>query len=130
MDLVLIRALLEQLENIVSDFDERELDCTDWEDLNRQELIQLFNSLNMTKRTLEARDNGWIPCTVTLPPQPKSNPEFEGKPLELYLVSMNDSKYPWRAFWNGKDFTDGFRVVYPVAWQPLPEGYKNNDLGE
>lgn len=69
-------------------------------------------------------NNGWIPCTTELPPQPKSNPEFEGKPLELYLVSRNDYKYPWRAFWNGEDFTDGFRKVYPVAWQPLPEQYK------
>lgn len=69
-------------------------------------------------------NDGWIPCTIELPPQPKSNAEFEGKPLEMYLVSINDSKYPWRAFWNGEDFTDGFRKVYPIAWQPLPESYK------
>lgn len=73
-------------------------------------------------------NHGWIACTKALPPQPKPNPEFEGKSLELYLVSMNDSKYPWRAFWNGKDFTDGWRVVYPIAWQQLPKRYMINDL--
>lgn len=56
MDLVLIKALLEQLENIIADFDERELDDTDWENLNRQELICLFNSLSLAKRKFEEQD--------------------------------------------------------------------------
>lgn len=56
MDLVLIKALLEQLENIIADFDERQLDNTDWEDLNRQELLCLFNSLSLAKRKAEEQD--------------------------------------------------------------------------
>ena len=65
----------------------------------------------------------WIPCKESLPPQPKENPEFEYKPLELYLVS-DKGKYVYRAFWNGKCFTDGFSKVNVDAWQPLPEAYK------
>lgn len=76
-------------------------------------------------REVEAEyGNGWIPCSERLPEEPKENPFFEGKPLELYLVSMKHAKYPWRAFWNGKDFTDGWSIVQPEAWMPLPEPYK------
>ena len=65
----------------------------------------------------------WIPCEKSLPPQPKENPDFEYKPLELYLVS-DEGKYVYRAFWNGKFFADGFSKIHVDAWQPLPEAYK------
>lgn len=70
------------------------------------------------------RNNGWIPCEVALPPQPQHNPLFDNKPLELYLVSLNSTDYPWRVFWNGKYFTDGWTKVNAIAWQPLPPAYK------
>lgn len=73
---------------------------------------------------IEQLNNGWIPCSRELPPQPKENPLFEYKPLELYLVSLSSTDYPWRAFWNGKYFTDGFSKVEPIAWMPLPAPYK------
>lgn len=63
----------------------------------------------------------WIPVSERLPEQPKENPVFEGKKLELYLVTVEGDSYPFRAFWNGKTFTDGWRVVEVVAWMPLPE---------
>ena len=66
----------------------------------------------------------WIPVTERLPEEPEENPEFDGKPLELYLVSVNDEEYPFRAFWNGKCFTDGAFKVNAVAWMPLPEPYR------
>lgn len=69
-------------------------------------------------------NNGWIPCSRELPPQPKENPLFGNKPLELYLVSLNSTDYPWRAFWNGKYFTDGWSKITPIAWQPLPAPYQ------
>ena len=69
--------------------------------------------------------NGWIPCNVALPPQPEENPVFENKPLELYLVSVRGDKYPFRAFWNGKFFTDGWSKLEAVAWQPLPPKYQS-----
>ena len=65
----------------------------------------------------------WIPCSEELPPQPKRNPMFEGRQLELYLVTECSSEYPWRAFWNGKFFTDGFQKVEVIAWMPLPPAY-------
>lgn len=68
--------------------------------------------------------SGWIPCSERLPEMPKENPLFEYKPLEVYLVSLSSTDYPWRAFWNGKYFTDGFSKVEPIAWMPLPAPYK------
>ena len=77
---------------------------------------------------MEARDiirkhmnDGWIPVEERLPEEPKENPEFEGKKIELYLVTVNGTKYPFRAFWNGKVFTDGWSKCEVIAWRPLPE---------
>lgn len=66
----------------------------------------------------------WIPCSKELPPKPGQNPLFECAKVELYLVSVGSEFYPFRAFWNGKDFTDGFSKVDAEAWMPLPEPYK------
>lgn len=69
-------------------------------------------------------NGGWIACEDRLPPQPKENPIFDGKPLELYLVSVKNTDYAFRAFWNGNFFTDGFSKLQNVeAWQPLTEPY-------
>lgn len=73
---------------------------------------------------MERRDSGgWIPCEDRLPPRPKENPCFEGKPLEVYLVSVEGADYAFRAFWNGKFFADGWSRVNATAWMPLPEPY-------
>ena len=80
---------------------------------------------------LDARErqiNGdWIPCSEKLPPIPKENTLFENKPLELYLVSDGYSEYATKAFWNGKDFTDGWGKLKAVAWQPLPQPYSESE---
>ena len=92
-----------------------------------KESIQIVNELAEEYKLLEnieQLNNGWMPCSRELPPQPKENPLFEYKPLELYLVSLSSTDYPWRAFWNGKYFTDGFSKVEPIAWMPLPAPYK------
>ena len=66
----------------------------------------------------------WIPCEVELPPQPKENPLYENKPLEIYLVTEKHFGSVSRAFWNGRIFTNGFSKMSVVAWQPLPNPYK------
>ena len=102
----------------------------------REETLYLYNvedrpyilacAENMALKALKSQID-WIPCDKELPPQPKENPLFENKPLELYLVSLDKSDYPWRAMWNGKEFTDGWNKVWPEAWQPLPESYKGEE---
>lgn len=81
------------------------------------------------------RESDWILCSERIPEEPKENPVFDGKCLELYLVttkygsSDQDKVYPFRAFWNGINFTDGWRILDVIAWMPLPEPYKQNDEG-
>ena len=75
------------------------------------------------------RNDGWIPVKEALPEEPKENPVFDDKPSELYLVDMGGS-YPLRAFWNGKQFTDGWSVLNVIAWRPLPEPYRPERSGE
>lgn len=76
------------------------------------------------------KENTWIPCSERLPEEPKENPVFDGKYLEVYLVTTKygsneqDKVYPFRAFWNGINFTDGRRILDVIAWMPLPEPYK------
>ena len=69
----------------------------------------------------------WIPCEKDMPPKPKENPVFENKPLEMYMVTVKNTDYPFRAFWNGKFFTDGFSRLNVTAWQQLPEPYKEGE---
>ena len=75
-------------------------------------------------------NDGWIPVDDRLPEEPKENPEFEGKKIELYLVTVKGTKYPFRAFWNGKQFTDGWSVLDVIAWHPLPETYQAERSGK
>ena len=63
----------------------------------------------------------WIFCKKELPPQPEENPLLDYKPLELYLVVVDVDDYPFRAFWNGEVFTDGWGTLDVVAWMPLPK---------
>ena len=65
----------------------------------------------------------WIPCSERLP---KENGE--------YIVSLEDSVYPWAKFFNGKWFMLSVNAIarefgeYEViAWMPLPEPYKGGD---
>lgn len=69
-------------------------------------------------------NDGWIPVEERLPEEPKENPEFEGKKIELYLVTVKGTKYPFRAMWNGKFFTDGWSKCNVIAWHPLPNSYR------
>lgn len=69
-------------------------------------------------------NDGWISVDDRLPEEPKENPEFEGKKIELYLVTVKGTKYPFRAMWNGKFFTDGWSKCNVIAWRPLPEPYR------
>lgn len=86
--------------------------------------IGLKQSIEIVEQEAAEYNNGWIPCSVALPPQPKANPKLDGRYVELYMVSESESDYPFRAFWNGKAFTDGMFPLDVVAWQPLPEPYQ------
>ena len=89
--------------------------------------ISVHKAIEIVKQEAEQYNNGWISCSVALPPQTEENPIFDNKPLELYLVSVKNAYYPIRAFWNGKFFTDGWSKVDVIAWQPLPHPYTKGE---
>lgn len=70
----------------------------------------------------------WIPVSERLPEEPKEKEIFDSKPLELYLVSIKGDSYPFRAFWNGKFFTNGWQKCDVTAWMPLPEPYRESEV--
>lgn len=72
----------------------------------------------------EQRKHRWIPVEERLPEKPEENPIFDNKPLELYLVSVKNTDYAFRAFWNGVSFTDGWSKLDVLAWMPMPEPYR------
>lgn len=88
------------------------------------------NAIEIVEQTAIEYNNGWIPCSERLPEEPKENPIFDGKALEVYLVTAKygnneqDEVYPFRAFWNGVFFTDGLNILDVIACQPLPEPYQ------
>lgn len=82
------------------------------------------NANEIVKAVSAEYNNGWASCSERLPEKPKPNPLFENKPLELYLVMERNAEYAFRAFWNGKSFTDGWRELDVIAWQPLPQPYE------
>ena len=85
------------------------------------------------KNSLEKLKNHWIPVSERLPEEPEENQVFYGKYLEVYLVttkygsSEQDNVYPFRAFWNGINFTDGMNILDVIAWMPLPEPYRESE---
>lgn len=90
-----------------------------------EKVTDLCYGLNIAKDIIRKHMNdGWISVEERLPEEPKENPEFEGKKIELYLVTVKGTKYPFRAMWNGKFFADGWSKCNVIAWRPLPEPYR------
>ena len=80
--------------------------------------------MEIVKQEAEQYNNGWISCSERFPEKPRENPKLEGRYVELYLVVEKESDYPFRAFWNGKSFTDGMFPLDVIAWQPLPKPFQ------
>lgn len=88
---------------------------------------EIFDSMNTLMELVNKADSfEWIPVSERLPEPPRENQELDYSPLDVYLVSINEG-YPFRAFWDGKNFGDGMFRLDVKAWMPLPEPYKENE---
>ena len=95
---------MQELEKILEEIDKQKSKCLSGEYDPAYEAGAL-DMANVIKYIIRKHMNdGWIPVEERLPEEPKENPEFEGKKIELYLVTVNGTKYPFRVFWNGKVF--------------------------
>lgn len=63
--------------------------------------------------------NRWIPCSEKLPPHPEMADDG-------YIVQQYNVIEPHSAYWNGEYWSDsvGDRIDGIIAWQPLPNRYK------
>lgn len=97
------------------------------EDGYKPTMEEMSNSMDLLKELVDKADSfEWIPVSERLPEPPKENQELDYSPLDVYLVSMNEG-YPFRAFWDGKNFGDGMFKLDVKAWMPLPKPYEENE---
>lgn len=61
----------------------------------------------------------WIFVSERLP----KNPEIDGD-SDGYIVQTRRVAQPFIGYWDGIDFTDGWRSLDVIAWMPLPEPYR------
>ena len=117
---------MQELEKILEEIENERTDIDDYSDVKGRMLARHWNDcIDVVEDIISKHMNdGWIPVEECPPEEPKENPEFEGKKIELYLVTVKGTKYPFRAMWNGKFFTDGWSKCNVIAWRPLPEPYR------
>ena len=128
----LVDDLIEIVKHEAEQYEECYKHCGECEayDKEKHHCPKFCKVIKETVKEIEENHNGWIPTSERLPEEPKTNPVLEGKNLELYLVTTKygsneqDKVYPFRAFWNGVNFTDGWHILDVIAWQPLPEPYQ------
>lgn len=97
------------------------------EDGYKPTMEEMSNSMDLLKELVDKADSfEWIPVTERLPEPPKENQELDYSPLDMYLVSINEG-YPFRAFWDGKNFGDGMFKLDVKAWMPLPKPYEEKE---
>lgn len=99
------------------------------EDGYKPTMEEMSNSMDLLKDLANKADAfEWIPVSERLPEPPMENQELDYSELDVYLVSINEG-YPFRAFWDGKNFGDGMFKLDVKAWMPLPKPYeeKEND---
>lgn len=90
-------------------------------------LLKIISKKELKDTLLRGQQMKWIPCSERLPEEPKENPVFDGKCLEVYLVTTKYGSYPFRAFWDGINFTDGWQILDAIAWMTLPEPYREEE---
>ena len=97
------------------------------EDGYKPTMEEMSKSMDLLKELVDKADAfEQIPVSERLPEPPRENQELDYSPLDVYLVSTNEG-YPFRAFWDGKNFGDGMFKLDVKAWMPLPEPYKENE---
>lgn len=68
----------------------------------------------------------WISVEERLPSEDEQRDEYEE--LVPFLVVEHDTKYPYRAFYDGNEWGDGLMKIRGIThWMPLPEAPKGGE---
>ena len=87
----------------------------------RQYEVDRFNELR------KEYSNGWIPCSERLPEEPEEG-LTDLDECDEYIAMIENADIPTALNYagNGEWYCDG-EFYKVIAWQPLPEPYKEND---
>lgn len=97
------------------------------EDGYKPTMEEMSNSMDLLKDLANKADSfEWIPVSERLPEPPRENQELDYRPLDVYLVSINEG-HSVIAFWDGKNFGDGMFKLDVKAWMPLPKPMKEEE---
>ena len=84
-------------------------------------------SKDLTARAEKAEaENRWIPVNKRLPKITEYRNENRYKSMDSnelvpFLVCCKDTEIPFRAFYDGKNWGDGWNKLKVTHWMPLPE---------
>lgn len=100
-------------------------------------ILKAFEKADLSLNEVKAKSDGWIPCSKQLPDDPeggilRSREELEDAyvkdRIKQYIIMIDGASLPTVLFYGGKGrwydcngTNEPYRVV---AWQPLPEPYK------
>ena len=111
--------------------DEQEVECKSkntaqcildsWERLAAYEDLGTVEELAALKERTR-----WIPCSERLPAvsEYRNGDKFksmDSNELVPFLVCCEDTEIPFRAFYDGKNWGDGWGKQNVTHWQPLPQ---------
>lgn len=84
------------------------------------------------KALKKQKDNGWIPCSKRLPKYDEEYFEKHNNNRQ-YIVMCKDSYAPTVAYFSKEKtwyYNDFVKFNDVIAWQPLPEPYKESEKNE
>jgi hypothetical protein len=84
--------------------------------------ISACDALKYAERAVEAgySKQEWISVEERLPSEDEQRDEYEE--LVPFLVVERDTKYPYRAFYDGNEWGDGLMKIRGIThWMPLPD---------
>lgn len=120
MDELTRRALVDKVANVIADYEARELNDTDIEGLNGEELACIMECL-------QSGQYGWLPCYVRMP-EAEDLHEKNIEDCTSYLVERKSGVMEVAHYIKvyGKAYFSAHAMELKdvVAWRPLPESYK------
>ena len=107
----------------------------EWAHANEWETpITLGDHLDAAADALEAADKAqrWIPVSEKLPAASEYRngdryKSMDSNELVPLLVCCDDTEIPFRAFYDGKSWGDGWSKPEVTHWQPLPQPPKEGE---
>lgn len=87
----------------------------------------IYKSTEIVQEVAEEYDNGWIACSERLPEEPEEG-LTDLDECDEYIAMIENADIPTALNYagNGEWYCDG-EFYKVIAWQPLPEPYKEND---